>query len=645
MRTTENFLKSLPIVASQLGNKLGVKVNLGNSACTDGEVITLPLSVDERSTSREELLGFLVHEASHIRHTSMAATAMLRSFPPIAFELTNAVEDARIEQLITAEYAGASYLLNEAHKPCYEKVLAPDFNTNPQTAFVLYPLYACEATYNAAITPCRDVFRQQCVNHFGEEIMTQVDQELKVYPTLTTTYDVVEVALRLMAILTAALPPDNQPQSDESQEPDQQQSQQSSSAAESQDCSPQEGTSQKNSAKAQSNDDVSGSKQKSDESNQGSPNNSNSETDKQSESSSENSGQDSDQTSDQNQANGSSSSSASKEEKTKERKAKRIGKAIARALGPKMKIDQSLNPGEALKAKLNNDASDKEASEDSRVTNTFEAKAPATCSELLKGCKVSKSIPLLGEQRLQIAKKQSVKARKALSSMVQAKARTGFYIANSGHRVSARCLHRLNAGNTRIFEKRDEVVGINTSVSLLLDLSGSVCGDEETVISAGLAMIEALRGIQGVKAQMGVFPACANQYLFNEKKEAGALNVVVPFGEDPRKYLKEIGSLTAFGGTPLANALVQNVIQLTSRPENRHIIIVVTDGYVSCDAELIIKKLLKSGITVVGIGVGGVSSDSFDSLFPIWEVLPFDGLPEALMKISRRLMLEGFQAR
>ena len=158
-------------------------------------------------------------------------------------------------------------------------------------------------------------------------------------------------------------------------------------------------------------------------------------------------------------------------------------------------------------------------------------------------------------------------------------------------------------------------------------------------------MIEALRGIQGVKAQMGVFPACANQYLFNEKKEAGALNVVVPFGEDPRKYLKEIGSLTAFGGTPLANALVQNVIQLTSRPENRHIIIVVTDGYVSCDAELIIKKLLKSGITVVGIGVGGVSSDSFDSLFPIWEVLPFDGLPEALMKISRRLMLEGFQAR
>ena len=383
----------------------------------------------------------------------MAATAMLRSFPPIAFELTNAVEDARIEQLITAEYAGASYLLNEAHKPCYEKVLAPDFNTNPQTAFVLYPLYACEATYNAAITPCRDVFRQQCVNHFGEEIMTQVDQELKVYPTLTTTYDVVEVALRLMAILTAALPPDNQPQSDESQEPDQQQSQQSSLAAESQGCSPQEGTSQKNSAKAQSNDDVSGSKQKSDESNQGSPNNSNSETDKQSESSSENSGQDSDQTSDQNQANGSSSSSASKEEKTKERKAKRIGKAIARALGPKMKIDQSLNPGEALKAKLNNDASDKEASEDSRVTNTFEAKAPATCSELLKGCKVSKSIPLLGEQRLQIAKKQSVKARKALSSMVQAKARTGFYIANSGHRVSARCLHRLNAGNTRIFEK------------------------------------------------------------------------------------------------------------------------------------------------------------------------------------------------
>ena len=672
-KTTENFLKSLPIVASQLGNKLGVKVELGNGASTNGETITLPWTVDEQSTSREELLGFLVHEASHVRHTSMYALRRLVGFPPIAFGLTNALEDARIEQLITSEYAGARYLLDEAHKSCHEQILKSDFKANPPTAFSMYPLFAAEASYHPQMAPYAEVFRRQCVKHFGESIVSDVDRVLADYPKLRSTDDTVDMALKLLEILEKALPPEEEPQQQDEQD-DSQNSDDSSDSEDQNDASQGEGgqgSQSQDPSSDQGNDgnqnpeasdqgnqnpfntqnpSGSSSDQQSGESGQegdgsrdtsGSSSDGNAgEGDEGSEDSESESDQSSDQSSDQDaQSNGGSSSDTSKKG---DRQSKRIGKSIARTLSGRARIDTSVNPGEALKTKLNKEASIDPNSDKELTCGNIEATVPMVCAEYLKEEKLDPKYSELGQLRLNEARKQSIKARKALLSMVQAKARTGFYIADSGRRVSARCLHRINVGNTRIFEKRDEVVGTNTTVSLLLDLSGSVEGDEETVITAGLAMIEALRGIQGVKAQMEVFPACANHFI---PYGCGALNVVVPFGHDPRKYTREIGTLTTGGGTPLPQALIQTAMQLQSRPESRHIIIVVTDGWVTSDAQLIIQKLLKSGVTVVGIGVGGVIEECFDGIFPIWEILPFEGLGEALMKVSRRLMLEGFQPR
>ena len=53
MRTqiNQNFLKSLPIVAGCLGNKLGVRVVLSNVAKTDGDTIYIPAEIDHKSVS------------------------------------------------------------------------------------------------------------------------------------------------------------------------------------------------------------------------------------------------------------------------------------------------------------------------------------------------------------------------------------------------------------------------------------------------------------------------------------------------------------------------------------------------------------------------------------------------------------------
>ena len=705
MRTSENFLKSLPIVAAQLGDKLGVKVAFANAACTDGKHIFLPLTFnDERPLSREEILGFLVHEASHVRFTSFNAHKAIAHLPSIAQNLLNAIEDARIEQLICAQYAGASYLLNEAHKPVHEKVLAPDFTTDAQTAFMLYPLYACETTYNAFLAPCRDVYRNLCVNYFGEDIMSKVDVELQAYPQLKNTRDVAELVDRIMAILLDALGDfEDQQDEDQSQMPSESQSEsqdgdqngQGSSNGQNASSDQRQMTQASNDASGKSdgsngsenselrdeekagNAGTSGSGQKSQDSSSDSESGNGSADGKKgsdkakSEASDDasngsgSSGEDASSDSDSESQSGSSADSGSssndsgdasggdtsdKDSSNQNSKGhssgcgfskipSSVGKELARTLEASVRVDESLIPAEALKEKINASSEDNEIFE-----HGYRATPPKSCQEIRHRTPTDDE-RTLGLDRLNAAKKQSLQARRALMNIVQAKARTGCYVANSGRRISARCLHRLSAGDTRIFEKRDEVIGINTSVSLLLDLSGSVDAFDETVIEAGLALVEALRGIQGVKTQMAVFPSDACRAVPSDEYGMG-MRIIVPFGHDPRKYLGEIGSLENWGGTPLTESLIQTTLQLSRRPESRHIVIVVTDGMVEPSAQYVVKKLLKSDVTVVGIGVGNcVRADSFEAIFPIWEVLPFDGLQQALMKISKRLMLEGFKPR
>ena len=63
--------KALPLVASVLGKKYGVQVEIGgDTACTDGNVIrlpTLPLECDENLINITR--AYIDHESAHIRET------------------------------------------------------------------------------------------------------------------------------------------------------------------------------------------------------------------------------------------------------------------------------------------------------------------------------------------------------------------------------------------------------------------------------------------------------------------------------------------------------------------------------------------------------------------------------------------------
>jgi cobaltochelatase CobT len=95
--------RSLHILGPVLGKKRGVEVRIGGGqACTDGNTIWLPaLPLDDAEAA---VLGFglLFHETNHVHYTNFD----VKRGSGLVGELTNALEDIRIDGLGHQEYPG-----------------------------------------------------------------------------------------------------------------------------------------------------------------------------------------------------------------------------------------------------------------------------------------------------------------------------------------------------------------------------------------------------------------------------------------------------------------------------------------------------------------------------------------------------------
>lgn len=606
MRMQSDFLKSLPITAGIIGNKLGVEVCIGNCAKTDGQTITLPATLDERDISRNELLGFLIHEAAHVRFTKMFKHSELSNLLaqcPIAFSLLNCIEDARIEKLICKEYAGARFLLDQAHESALVEMCSPEYKWNAPTALGMYLLLRCEQSYHPEVTPTTDAVRNKFVQFFGEDIAKAVDKELECFPKLTSTRDVIKCVNRIIALLQSKL---------DDMKQDAQQGGQSGSGQE------------------DSENDKAGEQQ-------GSSGQSNASQSSDGGSSQQNSGDGNSSSSAEQQQSG-KNGSATTDDKAgagKKKGTKKIERSLTSTLSNRCRIDESFDLSKAIQKKLNElkkDDPDAAGCGSSSPTTYGKVVPPMTYIPSMENRQTLKK----GNERLARAKMDSVVARRALLGILQAKSREGVYTANSGRRIQVSRLSRLTTGSTKIFERREEVPAIDTSVSLLLDLSGSVGKADDMAIRAALALIYAMQSIPKTKAALTVFPGCIGQ-------RGEACVTMIPFGSKPEKYAHGIGSLTSGGSTPLAETLVQTCVELSKRHEHRKIIIVVTDGCINENARTMLAKVAKSGMTLVGIGVGQhLASNFFSEAFPISAVIKdFSELQNALMNISKQVLLHN----
>lgn len=198
-----------------------------------------------------------------------------------------------------------------------------------------------------------------------------------------------------------------------------------------------------------------------------------------------------------------------------------------------------------------------------------------------------------------------------------------------GTRPDMAHLYRPSCMDGRVFRTRAERQALDTSVSVLLDLSGSMATEAigsdtraqvATVVAHG--MVSALRKLPHVDAALYVFKG----ELFAELGDG--------------KYCKPDG------GTPTALALMETQLAMTKRaPRSRKIIFVVTDGepdHVRALQAMVV-KLRRQNIEVVGIEIcnkalmeQAVGKDSYVFCEDMMK------LPAALMQTMRKHMERAY---
>ena len=104
--------------AKFLSNKFNVSVVFdGVNAHTDGKTITLPNINGMSGDEIDFLYCVLLHEIGHIRHSDFSNDAFKKIKTENHFLVANAIEDARVENLLIKEFDGA----NEIFENLYNK--------------------------------------------------------------------------------------------------------------------------------------------------------------------------------------------------------------------------------------------------------------------------------------------------------------------------------------------------------------------------------------------------------------------------------------------------------------------------------------------------------------------------------------------
>lgn len=183
--SSKDIIGCLPLLANILGNKYGVKIEIGgDEAKTDGKVIYLPALPAELDRDTLDLVkGYLDHEAAHVRHTDFD---ILRhsQLDAAALWLFNAIEDWRVENRLAAIYPGCK----DNFRRLIQKVFVEDKpeeagNKNPAFLILNYVLLTVRAWDEVSLTSRLTETRKKLDENFPglsvkmEEILSRVRED------------------------------------------------------------------------------------------------------------------------------------------------------------------------------------------------------------------------------------------------------------------------------------------------------------------------------------------------------------------------------------------------------------------------------------------------------------------------------------
>ncbi len=225
--------------------------------------------------------------------------------------------------------------------------------------------------------------------------------------------------------------------------------------------------------------------------------------------------------------------------------------------------------------------------------------------------------------------------RSRLLTLLQAETLQPRHYGSSGRKLVGKRLVRMALGDARLFARRVETRALSTAVVILLDTSGSMY-DEctgglkrfEIANPAAYALHVALKGLPGVVAASAGFAS--------PSRHQPSVNVLVDFAEAPKS---EAFNIQPDGGTPTHDALWYARATLMQRPESRKIILLITDGYPMNGEETLAatKRCTTDGIEIAALGIETEAVSRYWKNFQI--IKDVRELPQAMFMMMERSLL------
>lgn len=575
------LVKSLPIVAKALGRNMGVRVEVdAGHPRTDGNVIYLP-SLPLEDPGVEILgLGFIIHEAGHIRYSDFSID--YGQLSPIVRKLAGIMEDIRMEKCIIRDYPGApKKLANLVQKLVHDGFFQPvTTDTSPAGALCGYLLHKGRARVlgQSALDDYAQTAQTILEGYMTPLAMTRINSVMARVSGARTEGEIVELAHEVAQILEEesqrTAPPQNSNQSQQQQAGDDSQDQDQTS-----DQSQNQQTGDGNASDQgsdQGDDDAQG--------DDGDMQSGQGDVDANDDSSSNAGTASSDDTLDADSDTGNGQSSSSTGDMSQE-----AFDAAVQAMKDILATSESDSkdlPGDISDAfeQLMKDEIQEAANQRGNYAVSMK---PTHITDLIS--------PGDHQKALDEAQAATAALRSRLVQLVQSQTKVKRKTSRNGRRLNDRKLHRIKSGNLSVFKSASRKKAVNTAVQVLLDRSGSMRDGIAMAARSTLSLTAAMKNVPHLSVGAAMFPGSMETAVTVLTRQDQTMNQTA--GYYPEVQVE--------GCTPLLPALIWSGDNLVAQKEERKILFVVTDGAPDDMQDCIktIKDLRQGGIEVYGIGI------------------------------------------
>lgn len=562
--TDKTLLKSLPYLLGVVAAGAGVSIKTdpnAKTAATNGKVVILPPLPYTGGDLAIYALGFIVHEAGHLRSTNFSA---FQEQPMTSFQrmLINILEDIRIERLINGVFPGARHWLNALTKKFVETgkqgVVEPDA---PLTTILLRYLqdwlYESVLEYSS-VKGIGEQQRKLWQRKVSPELGAAVEQLALSAAWSKSTDQVFDVSRQIISLL-------------EEEAANAQAEQEADKPGAAEEGASEEGEAQQPNvpnaaAQADASDDGKN-RNKSDAADESAP-----EAD------------DAGATSSAAEPSQELSDNADAEDGKPGTAGKPDPKAYAKAINEVLQseeIAQGADRGDAIREEMKDAVGVMNNGKESTFT--------------LPGVLAAEGVKSDSEA-LNRVRGASTALRSGMEEFLQANTMKRYSISDRGKRLTRDAAKRLSMCDSRIFQRLTPGQKIDTAVHVLIDISASMNKQNryQVAIDAALCLGLALDEVEGVKYSVSAFPFHGHDVV----------ELVNP-GESIRDVAFRFRMMSPNGATPLDKGLLQAHTKLMTTTATRRVCLVITDGEPDdIDvARLIVKMGEDDGIEHMAIGI------------------------------------------